>query len=1215
MSKGKIGKLKTADDSSSPPPPPPASTSSKSDEQASAGQHDKDASAPSSSLSGGEHGHDHVHSSSNGSSSSSRHRPLHHQHHAQQLHSYQHHQQQQQQQHPGEPQQYFGHYMKWGGDRGTHPRGSAVRPGGSLEDDSLHYLSEPSVSEDADSTTTGALERSLLTSEDDDYDDPSHEDGEVPPPPPPGPPPPRRHDSHGSGGADVASPGNTSLSSWESIAHVRSHNNNQRHNRVRIHFSPEQPRTNVAAAYNYFGHQQQQHANYYYQQQQQQQRQQQQADQQPQYLIPPQASTAAGQHGSQQQPDIIPQEQTTNTHQNSNNASPNSTVPNTNETTTASGVGASNNNNTNPMSYSNSYSVSTMSSVSTQGRQKLNKFIHDLRQQSEGAVVEVAATDGDDSPSVLNTSTEDNDSFALHSQPQQQQQQQSASDDNNKNRRKQKAAAGVTSILRHPPPTTARNNNNNNNMDTLVRSSSSRHRRISSVETELIGNTSDAYLEEEEGMSDHSDGHDKPKEHLFSMEESPLKLNLSLLGDEEDHGVDATGTRLFTGKHESSDGGNHRDTEKVESSQSQEQQQVPSLSLAPTPRNSNTNNSAILGNSNHTYSTTTTDGDDAFFRGLALESYHSADDEQTQLRPPRKRGVGKPSSLHRRTRSGDGAAAALTTGGHDWKGMFKDKIRLPDAGDDDDDDEEDGGHHNISNKGKPLNGKAITKGDDNGNAQSFHKNAKINGETALFAIGTPDGSRASRTAARKQRRESRQQHRTVAEKAAAVAKERKIKKQYQEWARSPLWKMAGRKDRGHMDSSEISLGSIPSTIEPRFNNSSAAGDVDSDDFHQDEGEVLQRRTSLDTIGSGLTMPSVFGHGGGRAHNRRGSTGSNHSIFSWISAFNDDPNADVSPHSDQRLQVHPNWSPQSASLASPFLQQRKQAHARQHYHQRSNTAMAGSGPSHSERGYGSNHPLTQQQQESFRRLLTQQQMQSLGSDSFRHLSPDSDAPFRGSPGVAQVPPPPHLMTSMSDNDDFARRQNELREILSSSDHTTTSSSEEEDDEYNVMDNRVHQMHPRGSVLSLNRAEEEAETELLKRGSVQHVLRSGQRGGSPFANFGRKQAATGPRKFDRMSFLPKTSVLLDNQDQVDYPTYQCPRCQTIQREFFTVNSAPRQFETASGFLAFAFVAYVIASLYIFGLEVRQIGSGFCYSNSSLSLNVSIFFVSIRRKDGQR
>ena len=1112
---------------------------------------------------------------------------------------------------------------KWIGDKETHHnRGAAVvGPGGAVEDDSLHYLSEPSVSEDGDSTTTGALERSLLTSEDDDdYDDDDDDPAdEVPPPPPPGPPPPRRHDSHGSGGADVASPGNTSLSSWESIAHVRSHNNNHRNNRVRIHFSPEQqPSRGVAAAYNYFAHPQQQHTNYYFQQQQQQQQhprqQSHQAEQQLQNLIPPQPITAGVQHGSQQQhqPDIIPQEQTVNANQ-IRNASPNNTIPNKNEATTS--VGTPNNNN-NPMSYSNS--VSTMSSVSTKGRQKLEAFIHDLREQSEGAL-QVAATHD---PSILNTSTDDANSFASPDYLQQQQ-QQSASHDNqhtNSHRRQQKAAASVTTILRPPPPTTAHNhNNNNNNKD---RSSiSSRHRRISSVETELIGNTSDAYLEEEEdkgGLSDHnSDGHN-PKEHLFSMEESPLKLNLSLLGDEEEPGVgdschDVTRTRLFTGQHESTDGGHHCDIAKAGSSQPQEQQQVSPSSLAPTPRNSNTNNSALLGDSNHTYSTTTTtDGDDDFFRNLALESHHSADDEQTQLRPPRKRGVGKPSSLHRRTRSGDGAAAALTTGGHDWKGMFKDKIRLPDAGDDDD--EEDIGDHNISNKGKTLNGKALTKGDGNGNAKSFRKSTNINGETALFAMGTPDGSGASRTAARKQRRESR---RTIAEKAAAAATERKIKKQYQEWANSPLWKMAGRKNRGGMDSSEISLGSIPSTIEPRFRNSSAAGSNDAGDSHQDEGEMLQRRNSLDTLGSGITMPSVFGHSRGRAYNRRGSTGSNQSIFSWISAFNDD--ADGSPHSDHHLQVHSNWSPQSASLASPFLHQRKQVHARQHHHQRSNTAMAGSGHFHSERGYGSSHPLTQQQQESFRKLLTQQQLQSLGSDSFRHLSPGSNAPLRGSPGADQLPPPPSLMTPVSDNVDFTRRNNEISEMLSSSDHITTSSSEEEDDEYNVMDNRVHEMHPRGSVLSLNRTEKEAEAKLLKRGSVQHVLRGGQRGGSPFANFGRKQAATGPRKFDRMSFLPKTSVLQDNHDQVDYPTYQCPRCQTIQREFFTVNSAPRQFETASGFLAFAFVAYVIASLYIFGLEVRHFELGFYDCTSSLSLIISIFLFCfmwvICRKDGQR
>ena len=51
---------------------------------------------------------------------------------------------------------------------------------------------------------------------------------------------------------------------------------------------------------------------------------------------------------------------------------------------------------------------------------------------------------------------------------------------------------------------------------------------------------------------------------------------------------------------------------------------------------------------------------------------------------------------------------------------------------------------------------------------------------------------------------------------------------------------------------------------------------------------------------------------------------------------------------------------------------------------------------------------------------------------------------------------------------------------------------------------------------------------------------------------------------------------------YPTFICPRCNTKQRNFFTVNSAPRQFESPAGYLAFYMSIYVVASLFIFGLE---------------------------------
>jgi hypothetical protein len=80
-------------------------------------------------------------------------------------------------------------------------------------------------------------------------------------------------------------------------------------------------------------------------------------------------------------------------------------------------------------------------------------------------------------------------------------------------------------------------------------------------------------------------------------------------------------------------------------------------------------------------------------------------------------------------------------------------------------------------------------------------------------------------------------------------------------------------------------------------------------------------------------------------------------------------------------------------------------------------------------------------------------------------------------------------------------------------------------------------------------------------------------SSFATIGNRVG-----KADRRSFLPESAL----DDDEKYPTFVCPVCQTRQREFFTVTNAPRQFQSASGYIAFYFGIYVIASLYIFGLQ---------------------------------
>ena len=96
----------------------------------------------------------------------------------------------------------------------------------------------------------------------------------------------------------------------------------------------------------------------------------------------------------------------------------------------------------------------------------------------------------------------------------------------------------------------------------------------------------------------------------------------------------------------------------------------------------------------------------------------------------------------------------------------------------------------------------------------------------------------------------------------------------------------------------------------------------------------------------------------------------------------------------------------------------------------------------------------------------------------------------------------------------------------------------------------------------------------RGQYQNVLRSslGTNAEAEFANLGK----TGSEKVPRSSFLPQSSF------QDHHQTYICPRCGSRQREFFSVNDAPRKMNGPASYLAAYFAVYVIAALFIFGLE---------------------------------
>lgn len=133
---------------------------------------------------------------------------------------------------------------------------------------------------------------------------------------------------------------------------------------------------------------------------------------------------------------------------------------------------------------------------------------------------------------------------------------------------------------------------------------------------------------------------------------------------------------------------------------------------------------------------------------------------------------------------------------------------------------------------------------------------------------------------------------------------------------------------------------------------------------------------------------------------------------------------------------------------------------------------------------------------------------------------------------------------------------------------TGTTDEEAAPCSVQQNRL----PFDHWESLDLLEHKNEMKAL-RGTGHTVLRSHQ-SQSPFANIGKKSAERAPRA----AFLPTAYETGDPK----YPTFICPRCKTIQREFFTVDNAAGRLEGPGSYLALYFAVYVICSLFIFGLE---------------------------------
>jgi hypothetical protein len=489
-----------------------------------------------------------------------------------------------------------------------------------------------------------------------------------------------------------------------------------------------------------------------------------------------------------------------------------------------------------------------------------------------------------------------------------------------------------------------------------------------------------------------------------------------------------------------------------------------------------------LSDSEDDYTKETATGGSSPSLPLDWEQQHSADDEKTADRPRRIRG--KPG--HRRQRSGDAAAATLSTGRTDWKGMDKDKIPLPPVpGEHDDtDNDEDDRKNNLrdekkdagtSNDQDPYASKMSAL--EGGLASSFRGNLKDAGEIAQFskfALGTAGNDPTS------PRRPFRRQHRRDSR---------------------------SRKKNGVVVECEDSSSLASGGPSPRGDFSFQAPYA----FHPGSLPTLSGYTAI-------PKPPCWDQHARMHSYPNPSPGSLHSDYTETPR-SQKPDQSPQWHLSLRETGHKQYSPQ---FYSP-----------------------------KEHGLGS-----RRKSEGVRGTIDPMGSQSFGgslSSTFSWLSSK-----------------PAANTEITHKDDGSEPE---RLPFCDNKHFEGQSEKPEDGQrsYDVFSDTSS-----GSSNSLERnrnmrAQSQTPTYAT---SPLRVLRNRTRT-SPFANIGKTM-----EKFDRRRFLPQTSTV--GEDEKSKQTYTCPVCKTCQREFFSVADAPRQFESASGYLALYFGIYVIVALYIFGLQ---------------------------------
>lgn len=439
---------------------------------------------------------------------------------------------------------------------------------------------------------------------------------------------------------------------------------------------------------------------------------------------------------------------------------------------------------------------------------------------------------------------------------------------------------------------------------------------------------------------------------------------------------------------------------------------------------------------------------------LDWEQEHSADDEKTADRPRRVRG--KPG--HRRLRSGDTAAATLSTGRSDWKGMDKDNIPLPPVPceHDETDNDEEIQRDSVREEQRDINKDQISS-KDGGIVPSLRGTVGEAAEISKFALGTSgnDSSPSRRYTRRQQRRDFR--------------------------SRKKAGLTINAEDTSSLASSFATIGT------------SSRGDHSMQPPHALARSSSQPLTSL----SGHSA-SPYGAYDSRQQNYP---------LNW----NPSPRSLNSDHTENSVSQNPHWSPQWNHATSPTYYYSSQV------------------------GVGSNELAGY----------------SSRSEGTRGSSSEARPPRAGQSGMFGSAS--SLFSGKSPSDSSANGNDGTETEMSP---LFTAKVQEKEKSFHF----PFQSSPHESNYQTPREQESPLSAILRI--------------SPFANVGKSVFK------DRRRFLPHTSPA--GEARRSYQYFICPTCKTQQREFFTVSSAPRQLESASGYLALYFAIYVIIALYIFGLQ---------------------------------